>query len=88
MKIISDVMGTAEESRLYDDGATVTDLIRRANVSHGRIVKILGVLTSHGLMEQVDSDGAKKYRISTTGKQFLNEYHTFMKFSENFGLSI
>lgn len=86
--IVSDVLRTASDSMQYDDGATVTYLIRNANVSHSRITKILRSLVAHGLLEQVDTDRTKKYRLSTTGQKFLREYRTFTKFSENFGLSI
>ncbi len=88
MKIIEDILTTADDSLRYDDGATVTYLIRNANISHVRIIKILKILVTQGLLEQVDSKRARKYRISTTGRQFLQEYRTFAKFSENFGLVI
>lgn len=88
MRIVGDVLHTADDILQYDDGATVTYLIRNANVSYLRIVKILDVLVSQGLLERVDADRARRYRTSTTGRKFLEEYRKFSKFSENFGLAI
>ena len=53
-----------------------------------RSAKILSNLVSQGLLEQVNSDRAYKYRISGTGKNFLSEYKKFYKFTSDFGLSI
>lgn len=88
IKIVNDVLSTADDGMQCYDGATVTYLIRNANVSHSRITKILELLVAQGLLEQVKSKRTKKYRVSTTGRQFLEQYRTFEKFSENFGLSI
>ncbi|TMR63825.1 winged helix-turn-helix domain-containing protein, partial [Streptococcus pseudopneumoniae] len=66
----------------------VTYLIRKANISHVRISRILKNLVSQGLLEQVDSDNACRYKISTSGREFLQAYHSFTKFAENFGLTI
>jgi len=88
MKIIGDVLSSTDSIPVGGDGAPVTHIIKNANVSHVRIVKILGLLVSQGLLEQVDGRHAKRYKISHTGKEFLREYQEFVKFSENFGLSI
>ena len=88
MKIIGDILVTTKDEIETDDGASVTFLIRKANVSHVRISKILNNLVSQGLLEQIDSKGACKYKISPIGREFLNAYQTFNKFADNFGLTI
>ena len=88
MKIIGDILTTTRDELQDDDGASVTYLIRRANISHVRISRILKNLVSQGLLEQVDSQGACKYKISLSGREFLQAYQTFSKFADNFGLSI
>ena len=57
-------------------------------ISHSRISKILTNLVSQGLLEQVDSKIACKYRISMSGKDFLREYRKFSEFTDSFGLTI
>lgn len=88
MKIIGDILTTTRDDLTNDDGTSVTYLIRKANVSHGRISRILNNLVSQGLLEQNTSDGACRYKISETGREFLKAYHSFSKFAENFGLVI
>ena len=88
MKIVGEILTTARDDAPDENGASVTYLIRKANISHVRISKILGTLVSQGLLEQVDSKNACKYKISQSGREFLVAYHTFSRFADNFGLTI
>ena len=88
MKIIGDILSTTRDDLQDEDGATVTYLIRKANVSHSRISRILNTLVSQGLLEKVDSSGSNKYKISQSGREFLQAYKTFSGFATNFGLTI
>ena len=88
MKIIGDILSTTRDDLQDEDGATVTYLIRKANVSHSRISRILQTLVSQGLLEKVDSQGSNKYKISSTGRDFLQAYKKFSGFANNFGLVI
>ena len=88
MKIIGDILSTTRDDYNSENGASVTYLIRKANVSHVRISKILNNLVSQGLLEHIDSQGACRYKISSNGREFLVAYQTFSRFAENFGLVI
>ena len=88
MKIIGDILATTRDDLQDEDGASVTYLIRKANISHSRISTILKTLVSQGLLEKVDSRGSNKYKISENGREFLQAYYTFTNFADNFGLSI
>lgn len=88
MKIIGDVLATTRDDLQDEDGASVTYLIRKANISHSRISRILKTLVSQGLLEQVETNGANKYKISQSGREFLQAYYTFTTFADNFGLTI
>ena len=88
MKIIGDILSTTRDDLQDEDGATVTYLIRKANISHSRISRILKTLVSQGLLEKVDSRGSNKYKISQSGREFLQAYKTFSGFATNFGLTI
>jgi len=88
MKIIGDILSTTRDDLQDEDGATVTYLIRKANISHSRISRILKTLVSQGLLERVDSQGSNKYKISQNGREFLQAYNSFTKFADNFGLNI
>ena len=88
MKIIGDILATTRDDLQDEEGATVTYLIRKANISHSRISRILKTLVSQGLLEQTDTPGSNKYRISQSGREFLQAYYTFTAFADNFGLTI
>ena len=88
MKIISDILATTRDDLQDEDGATVTYLIRKANISHSRISRILKTLVSQGLLEKTVNQGSNKYKISQPGREFLQAYYTFTNFADNFGLNI
>ena len=88
MKIIGDILFTTRDDLQDEEGASVTYLIRKANISHSRISRILKTLVSQGLLEQIESNGSNKYKISQSGREFLQAYYTFSAFANNFGLTI
>jgi len=88
MKIVGEILTTTRDDSPHEDGPSVTYLIRKANISYVRISKILNNLVSQGLLEQVNSDRACRYKISSSGREFLTAYQTFSKFADDFGLTI
>ena len=88
IQIVGDILDAAEELTIDQEGASITKLIQKANISHSRISKILTNLVSQGLLEQVDSNRACKYKISMSGKEFLKEFKRFSEFTDSFGLTI
>ena len=88
MSIIGDILTTTRDEVPDESGASVTYLIRKANISYGRISKILETLVQQGLLEQTSSDRACKYKISSKGREFLQAYRGFREFAETFGLRI
>ena len=73
MKIIGDILSTTRDDLQDDDGATVTYLIRKANISHSRISRILKTLVSQGLL--------RTSRISRfiTNIELVNQVENFCK---------
>jgi len=88
MSIIGDILTTTRDEVPDETGASVTYLIRKANISYGRISKILETLVQQGLLEHTSSDRACKYKISSRGREFLQAYRGFREFAETFGLRI
>jgi predicted transcriptional regulator len=88
MSIIGDILVTTRDETPDESGASVTYLIRRANVSYGRLSKILETLVQQGLLEQTTSQRACKYRISDRGREFLQAYSGFREFADSFGIRI
>ena len=88
VRIIADILNTARDYSDNGTGVSITVLIRRANVSYGRIVKILSRLVDGGLIDEIPEDKTNKYKISERGVEFLNVYSNFQGFVESFGLKI
>ena len=88
IKIIGEILDTTTHEIDEYEGATITHIIRNANISHGRLSMILSTLVSQGLLEQVNSKRSHRYKISTSGREFLAAYKTFREFSDDFGLTI
>ena len=88
ISIIADILDTAREYSYegYDKGASVTHLIRRANVPHRRLSSIVLELKASGLLSEVPKES--KYRISDKGLEFLKNYQQFKGFAEGFGLKV
>ena len=86
VSIVADILATAKQYSYegYDGGATVTRLIRKANVPHQRLSLMVSTLTQSGLLRE---DSAK-YRISEKGIEFLRAYSEFKGFAESFGLRV
>ena len=88
IKIIGEILDTTTHEVNEYEGATITHIIRNANISHGRLSMILRTLVSQGLLEQVNSKRSHRYKISASGREFLVAYKTFREFSDGFGLTI
>jgi len=88
IKIVGEILDTATHEIDEYEGATITHIIKKANISHGRLSTILNNLVSQGLLEQINSKRSFRYKISPSGKEFLSAYKTFREFSDDFGLSI
>ena len=88
VRIIADILNTARDYSDNGTGVSITVLIRRANVSYGRITKIVSRLVDGGLLEEIPEDKANRYKISERGMEFLKVYSSFQGFVESFGLKI
>jgi predicted transcriptional regulator len=88
ISIIADILDTARQYSYegYDNGASVTHLIRRANVPHRRLSSIVTELKASGLLSEVPKES--KYRRSDKGMEFLKSYQQFKGFAEGFGLKV
>jgi predicted transcriptional regulator len=88
MKIIGNILSTTKDDLQDENGATVTYLIKKANIPHSRISRLLKTLVLQGLLEQANLQGSNRYKISQSGREFLQAYNSFTKFTDNFGLNI
>jgi len=88
VKIIADVLSATKEYDFDNRGIGVTTIIRKANLSHPRLMKILSDLVSSGLLEETVNGKISKYKLSMKGQHFLLEYNKFHDFATTFGLRL
>ncbi len=87
VRIIADILNTARDCS-DGSGVGITIMIRRANISYGRIRKLVGELVDIGLLQEVPEDRASRYKISERGMEYLRAYSNFQDLVETFGLKI
>jgi len=80
IKIVGEILDTATQEIDEYEGTTITHIIREANISHGRLSRILNNLVSQGLLEQVTSKDPIVIKPVLQEENFLQ--HT--KLLENF----
>jgi len=87
-KIIADILATARDLNTDGQGVGITALLRRGNVSYGRMTKLIVELVSAGLLLEETRERASKYRISDKGILFLQAYIQFEDFAQSYGLRL
>lgn len=88
VRIIADVLSTARDYGNGEEGVGVTLLLRKANLSYARLLRILHDLVSSGLMEEIPYERGSRYRINERGLKFLQAYAAFEEFAQSFGLRL
>lgn len=86
--IIADILSSTKTINYDNSGIGVTAILRKANLSHPRLMKILKDLVTSGLIEESFKGKTNRYKTSMKGKQFLTEYTKFHEFADTFGLSL
>ena len=86
MQIIADLLVATQDSGR--DGIRPTTLLSKANLSHSRLGKFLGNLTSAGLVNKIEYDGRHTFVITPKGRQYLESYQRFSSIAESFGLEL
>ena len=86
--IIADILSATKRVNYDNRGIGVTTILRKANLSHPRLMKILKDLVSSGLVEESFKGKICRYKLSVKGEQFLSEYKKFHEFTNTFGLSL
>ena len=64
VRIIADVLSTARDQNTEGTGVGVTTLLRRGNMSYGRMAKLLSELVGSGLLLELNGEKISKYMIS------------------------
>jgi predicted transcriptional regulator len=86
VKIVGDVLQIADESGVV--GVNLTSLLRKANLSYGRLVNVASRLMQAGLIDEQVSEGQRIYIITSRGRDYLRRYQQFAEIADSFGLKL
>ena len=84
VKIVGDVLRITDESGM--SGVNITALLRKANLSYGRMSAVAGKLVQAGLMSEQVNEGQRIYVITQQGREYLHRYEQFAEVANSFGL--
>ncbi|MFQ5969701.1 MAG: winged helix-turn-helix domain-containing protein [Nitrososphaerales archaeon] len=86
IKIVGDVLNITSDFGV--EGVNITLLLRKANLSYNRLVKLARQLTIAGLLEERLEEGKRVYMITEKGKEYLKTYAQFESLASSFGLEL
>jgi len=86
VKIVGDVLRIADESGM--GGVNLTALLRRANLSYGRLSTVAMKLMEAGLIDEQVQEGQRIYIITSRGRDYLRKYQQFSEIADSFGLKL
>jgi len=86
MQIMSTVLENVDFAGM--EGLPVTQIIRKSNLSHARLQKLIQNLTGSGLINKIEYDKKSAFVITEKGRLFLEEYKRFSDFAGSFGLDL
>ena len=86
MQIMSTVLENVDFAGM--EGLAVTQIIRKSNLSHARLQKLIQNLTGSGLINKIEYDKKSAFVITEKGRLFLEEYKRFSDFAGSFGLDL
>lgn len=86
-RIIADILNIAKDMSADGEGVGITTLLRRGNISYGRMAKLIVELMGAGLLVE-ESKESPRYRLSEKGVKFLEGYSRFQGFVQSYGLRL
>jgi predicted transcriptional regulator len=85
MKIYVDIMRVIQRE---ENHAKPTRILYGANLSHDRLMKHLSELKTLGVIEEIDDEDDRFYRLTQKGIEFMNQFTAIERFANAFGFVI
>lgn len=76
----------ADESGM--GSVNLTSLLRKANLSYGRLANVSLKLIDAGLIDEQVQAGQRIYVITSRGRDYLRRYQQFAEIADSFGLKL
>ncbi len=85
-QIIESILVPAQDAG--QQGIAITNLMRKSNLSHGRVNDFIEKLTGNGLINKIEFDGKNTFIITEKGRLYLQEYKKYQNIAQTFGLDL
>ncbi len=86
VRVMADLLRAVRDDS--EEGAKVTVLLRKANMSYSRMIDLTEQLVENGLLVKIPVERGSVYKLSDKGREFLSSMETFEEYAEAFGLKI
>jgi len=86
VKIVGEVLRITDESGM--GGVNLTSLLRKANLSYGRLANVASKLMQAGLIDEQLQEGQRIYVITSRGRDYLHKYEQFTEIADSFWLKL
>ncbi len=86
MQIMGSILQATQDSDR--NGAMISTLINKSNLSHPRLSKFLDKLMGAELVNKIKFDGKNTFVITEAGMLYLEEYKKFQNITDSFGLDL
>ena len=87
-QVVADFLTTIIADGQRDDGARITQVLRRTSLTHRRMTDIVDKLLRSGLIHEAETRNGRKYSITDRGIEYIIEYNKFKEYASAFGLKI
>ncbi|MGC8555898.1 MAG: winged helix-turn-helix domain-containing protein [Conexivisphaera sp.] len=88
VRLYADVLRAVRDGMGEDGYARVSTILRRANTSYAKLSEMLDELLRSSMIEAVEVDGGRGYRLTAVGLKFLEEYERLERFAKAYGLRL
>jgi predicted transcriptional regulator len=86
VKIVGDVLRIADKFGV--SGVNLMSLLRKANLSYGRLSSVASKPMQTGLIDEQVQEGQRIYIITSRGRDYLHKYMQFAEIADSFGLKL
>ena len=69
-------------------GVGITKLCHKSNLPHGRLTKLINLLTTSELTNKIEYDGKNTFVLTPKGREYLENYKRFAAVANTFGLEM
>jgi len=88
VRLYADILRAVRDGCGDEGFARVSVIMRKSNTSYVKLSEMLDELSRSSMLEVVESNDGKGYRLTDVGMKFLEEYERLERFAKAYGLRL